>query len=212
MSGTWVKEPVEPSSSQLGWESSLALEPTYPYTPHISYFDDTNADLKYAWLSGTTWLTKTVDSAGYIGRYTSLALDSSGSPHISYLDGTNHNLKCAWLSGTIWLSETVDSVGQPDPGTRATTSLELDQADAPYISYYDAISDDLKLAYFNGTVWITQTVDSEGDVGSWSSLALDQAGCPHISYYDATKGDLKYAYLPVCKIYLPIITKSYLQP
>jgi len=92
-------------------------------------------------------------------------------------------------------------------------SLALDNSDNPYISYYDHHPNyDLKLAHFNGTVWITQTVDSGGWVGQYSSLALDQAGCPHISYYDATNGDLKYAYLPVFKIYLPIITKNYLQP
>jgi hypothetical protein len=209
MSGTWVNERVEPSLSGVGWWGSLALEPTYPYTPHISYYDYTNDDLKHAWLSGTIWLSETVDSVGDVGWYTSLALDSSGNPHISYLDNTNDALKYAWWNGTTWLSETVDSTGQPSWG-RGTTSLELDQADMPYISYYDAISDDLKLAHFDGTVWFIQTVDSGGDVGQYSSLALDPVGCPHISYYDATNGDLKYAYLPlVCKIYLPIITKNH---
>jgi hypothetical protein len=212
VSGTWEREPVELPGSEAGRSSSLALESTSPYTPHISYrYRIGDSDLRYAWLNGTTWLTETVDSAGDVGKLTSLALDSSGNPHISYFDNTNDALKYAWLSGTTWLSETVDSIGQPPYGSG--TSLELDQADALYISYYDAISDDLKLAHFNGTVWIIQTVDSEGDVGSWSSLALNQDGCPHISYYDVTNGDLKYAYNPpVFKIYLPIITKNYPQP
>jgi hypothetical protein len=192
--------------------SSLALEPTYPYTPHISYSDASNEDLKYARLSGATWLTEPVDSAGNVGHYTSLELDSSGNPHISYSDYTNGGLKYAWLSDTTWLSKTVDNAGTPPPSliyVRGGTSLELNQADAPYISYYDAINGNLKLAHLSGTVWITQTVDSEGDVGSWSSLALDQADCPHISYYDATNGDLKYAYLPpIIEIYLPTILKA----
>ena len=159
------------------------------------------------------WQIQTLDSAPNVraGGFSSIALDSSGNPRISYFDNTNECLKYTQLNGTTWLTETVDSTGKPDTGTGAT-SLELDQADAPYISYYDAISDDLKLAYFNGTVWIIQTVDSEGDVGSWSSLALDRVGCPCISYYDATNGDLKYACLPPIKLYLPFITKNYLQP
>jgi hypothetical protein len=206
MSGTWVPETVD-SNGAVGFDSSLTLEPTRPYTPHISYYDYTNGDLKYAWRSGTTWLSETVDSEGNIGRWsTSLALDTSHNPHISYYDSTNLDLKYAWRSGTTWLSETVDSAG--DVGK--PNSLALDNSDNPYISYYDHHPNyDLKLAHFNGTVWITQTVDSGGWVGQYSSLALDQAGCPHISYYDATNGDLKYAYIPtVCKIYLPIIMKN----
>lgn len=208
MSGTWAYEQLEPLLSGAGRWCSLALEPTYPYTPHISYQDNTNRDLKYARLSGTTWLTETVDSAGDVGWYSSLALDSSGNPHISYVDSTNQTVKYAWLSGTVWLSNTVDSRGLSDDyGTG--TSLELNQANAPYISYYDDSNDDLKLAYLSGTVWITETVDSEGKVGQYNSLALDQTGCPHISYYDATNGDLKYAYLRYV-VYLPVIMKDHL--
>jgi hypothetical protein len=212
VSGTWEYDEVEPPGSKTGWSSSLALESTSPYTPHISYrYRIGDSDLRYAWLNGTTWLTETVDSVGDVGKHTSLALDSSGNPHTSYFDDTNNALKYAWLSGTTWFSKTVDNIGEPDYD-RGRSSLELDQADDSYISYYDATNGDLKLAHFNGTVWIIQTVDSAGDVGQFNSLALDQDGCPHISYYDATNGDLKYAYLPVFKIYLPIITKNYLQP
>jgi len=199
-SGTWVPETVD-SHGVVGTNSSIALEPTDPYTPHISYC---NGGLKHAWKNGTTWLSETVDS---VCKWTSLALDSSSHPHISYHDDVNRDLKHAWKNGTTWLSETVDSEG--DLG-RFGTSLALDNRDNPYISYFrDDTHGDLKLARFDGTVWIIQTVDSEGWVGMDSSLALDQDGCPHISYYDATNGDLKYAYLPVFKIYLPIITKNH---
>jgi len=208
-SGIWVKESVEPHLSETGWHSSLALEAGYPYLPHISYYDRGNGNLKYAWWSDTTWLSETVDSAGIVGYHTSLALDSSDNPHISYYDGTNDTLKYTWLSDATWLSETVDSAGQQPDWSGWDTSLALDQADAPHISYYDATDGNLKFARFDGTVWIIQTVDSGGDVGQYSSLALDQVGCPHISYYDATNGNLKYTYIAPHLIYLPLVMRNY---
>lgn len=190
ISSTWVLDPVE--THGVGHSNSLALESTNPHTPHIIY-TGTSDELKHAWLSGTTWLSETVDNAENVEGF-SLALDHSGNPHISYVDETNDTLRYAWLSGTTWFSETVDSVGGY-VYNRRRSSLKLDQSDLPYISYYDTAKGDLKLAYLSGTGWNTRTVDSEGNVGAWSSLALDQAGCPHISYHDETNGDLKYAYL-----------------
>jgi hypothetical protein len=41
--------------------------------------------------------------------------------------------------------------------------------------------------------WFVQTVDNDGNVGSWSSLALYH-GQPHIAYTDDTLSALRYAY------------------
>jgi hypothetical protein len=77
------------------------------------------------------------------------------------------------------------------------TSLSLDAAGHPHISYYDAYpNDDLKYAYRDATGWHTETADAEGYVGKFTSLALHWAGYPNISYFDwYPDGILKYAYL-----------------
>lgn len=136
-------DPVD-TEGNVGGGSSLALEPGPPYTPHISYGG--NSKLKYAWLSGTTWISETVDdSAEIVGHDTSLALESTSpyTPHISYVDVTSANLKYAWLNSNVWISETIDSEG----AVGWWPSLTLDDKGNPYISYYDATNGDLKYAY-----------------------------------------------------------------
>jgi hypothetical protein len=157
--------------------------------PRISYYDETNRNLKYAAFDGTVWQAETVDAVNMVGQYTSLALDGSGNPHISYYDETTSGLRYALLDGSTWQVATVDSlnlVGQ-------YTSLVLDGAGRPHISYYDETNRDLKYASFDGVRWQAGTVDNVNDVGAYSALALDRDGKPFISYYNATNADLQYA-------------------
>jgi hypothetical protein len=105
--------------------------------PHISYYDESNGDLKYAYYNGSTWITETVDSAGDVGKTTSLVLDTFGRPHITYSDKTNYALKYARFDGTGWLTETVNNAGivNDDYGV----SLALDSSGYPHISLPDIL-------------------------------------------------------------------------
>ncbi len=61
-----------------------------------------------------------------------------------------------------------------------------------FISYYDSVNKNLKLAYQAGLSVVTMVIDEIGDVGMYSSLGFDAVGMPIVAYYDATNGDLKY--------------------
>jgi len=136
----------------VGSHTSLALNGlSYP---HISYSDNTNADLKYAYHGGSGWVIETVDEAPqWAAMYTSLALDMSGAPHISYYWFGYDNLKYAYQLGSDWHIETVDAVGE----VGSYTSLALDGSGYPHISYFDETNGDLKYAWILGPAPIRLT-------------------------------------------------------
>jgi hypothetical protein len=146
--------------------------------------------------------TVTVDSTDNVGEFISLALNGSGFPVISYRDVTNGDLKvavCDDAACTTSTRTTVDGTDGTDIGFH--TSLALNSAGFPVISYYDITNLDLKVAVCgNATCGTTATpvrtlttVDSTDSVGRYTSLALNSSGFPVISYHDVTNADLKIA-------------------
>ncbi|MCS7248702.1 MAG: hypothetical protein NZ840_10745 [Anaerolineales bacterium] len=61
---------------------------------HVSYYDEANRDLRYAFFDGSGWSTQIVDWAGDVGMWSSLVVDPlTNIPHILYYDGTNRQWK-----------------------------------------------------------------------------------------------------------------------
>ncbi|MEE9571656.1 MAG: FG-GAP-like repeat-containing protein, partial [Candidatus Neomarinimicrobiota bacterium] len=112
--GNWTKLSVD-AASLTGRYTSIKIDSND--RPHISYYDRTNENFKYAYYTGTgtesscaggsaDWVCQTVNSAGSIGKWTSLDLDSNYNPHITYYDATNRDL--VYSSGVFFLQ--VDSI------------------------------------------------------------------------------------------------------
>lgn len=183
---SWNIETVD-SDGDVGQYTSLALDNNG--RPHISYMfkhDSSLSDLKYARWTGDSWQIQTVDT-GSVGAYSSLALDVNGLPHIGYV---GNGLRYAHFDGATWITDTVRS------SNCYYISLELDGSGRPHISCSGGLTNfSLIYAYFNGSQWSIQTVESGlGLFGGHSSLALDATGRPHISYWDfGDDRDLKYA-------------------
>ncbi len=183
----------ETADADEGPMVSLALD-RYG-APHVSYYDQVEGDLKYArrgTLGGSPlWWTDTVDSEGYVGLHSSIALDplDGDRPYISYYDLSTGNLEYAWHDNG-WQT-TNYSAGSTDEGSY--TSLKVLDGRL-YVSYYDVTHGDLKFFSGGPGLWPTfTTVDSAGDVGQYSSLDLTGDDQPRISYYDATRNRLLYA-------------------
>ena len=167
--------------------------------PVISYRDYVNQDLKVAKCgnvscsSGNTLTT--VDSAGEVGFFTSIAIGTDGLPMISYYDLTNGDLKLAHCGNSSCSAgntiTTLDSVG--DVGEY--TSITIGTDGLPIINYQYVTGGNLKVAKCGNVSCssgnLLTTVDYVDDVGDDSSITIGIDGLPIISYFDKTNNDLK---------------------
>jgi hypothetical protein len=192
--GVWEIDQTLDSGGNVGLFSSLALSVNTSGNPvvHISYIDSTNHRLKYVTNASLAWAATSVDSAGDVGRFGSLGVDSSGNVHIGYYDIISKTLKYATNVTGVWVSTVVDNTG--DVGRDA--SLVVDTAGKVHISYFDLTNDHLKYATkaTSTSAWVPITVPDPATAkyGSYTSLAVNSLGNAYISYYDETNGALRY--------------------
>lgn len=170
--------------------------------PAISYYDNTNGQLKYVRASdseGTAWGPPVVASAAtFTGLYASMHV-VDGYPAIAYYHIINGN------SGSVEFVRARDALGAKwdEPvvlhsagNAGGYTSLQILDG-KPAVSFYDGPNGDLRMvcaAGANGSAWFPSAiVESTGRVGRYSSLLVVN-GIPGIAYYDETNAGLRYAH------------------
>jgi hypothetical protein len=209
-SAPWFVNTVD-SSNDVGQYVSVALDPASG-TSYVSYYDATYKDLRMAKSvsSGRNcgpnndWACETVDSAGDVGKYSSIAVDPTDKlPIIAYYDASNGALKLAIGSGVGWIIKTIDDPLIGSAGSYA--SLKLDSTGKTRIAYYFSNLvgvDSLWYAKYvgggagncGGNDYQCDLIDSGDQVGKYASLALDSSDRPRIAYYDGGNDALMYAY------------------
>jgi hypothetical protein len=157
--------------------------------PVIAYFDVTEGDLEVAKCNdpacaGEDETLSTVDSAGTVGLYASMAVGADGFPVIAYLDVTNGVLKVAKCDDVACAGGN-ELITVVDP-TGIRPSLALGADGHPVIAYLG--SGGLIVAKCNdpacaGGDETLSTVDAT-NAGDYPSIIVGADGRPTISYRD----------------------------
>lgn len=170
------------TSITIGTEDGLGL---------ISYYDDTNDNLKVAHCNNVACSSATVfalDSGDDVGQYTSITIGDDKRGLISYYDVTNGNLKvahcanaeCSSASPTPAILDSTDDVG-------LYTSITIGTDGRGLISYSDATNDDLKVAHCanlacSSAAAVTKLDDGIGLRVENTSITIAADGLGLISY------------------------------
>lgn len=173
--------------------------------PVISYFDETNNQLKVAkcansFCTATSSVTP-VDSGG--AYFTSVAVPAGGTPIISYLSVAPIRLKVVKCGTASCASG--NTVTVVDPGPTAIgfshTSIKIPSDGLPVLSYSFQVNgiggQTLSVAKCGNAACssgntVTVVDAAPGNyVGRFSSLAVHPDGRPMISYYDESAGDVR---------------------
>ena len=117
--------------------------------PVISYYDETNGDLKVAKCvnvacTGTATLTA-VDTTGDVGQYSSLAVGTDGFPVVSYQDSANGYLKVAKCANAACTGTAAITTLDSSAFVGSYTSIRVGADGLPVMSYQDSSTFDLKV-------------------------------------------------------------------
>lgn len=99
----WSPTIVDNATRIGGGYISLVFNPNNSNRPAMSYYDAYNADLKYAFFNGSSWVKQTVASKGTVGLYSNLLIDAdTGASDILYYGKNSDTVSRAISTGTGW--------------------------------------------------------------------------------------------------------------
>lgn len=184
------------TAGDVGYETSIAIG-TDGF-PVISYFDNTNADLKVytcSTASCNAGSAASVDTVGSVGLASSITIGTDGFPVVSYRDNSNEDLKvtkcgnAACSAGNTTTS--VDTVGS----VANYTSIAIGTDGFPIIAFLDLTNYNLRVSKCANAACsgapTTTSIDTVGDVGAYPSITIGEDGFAVIAYFDTTNTDLK---------------------
>jgi len=201
-SGSWgssVEVDYPGVNGDVGMYTSLAPDPNNSNYPAISYYDETNGNLKYAYYDGSDWNTETAYTGGNddVGLWTSLDFDSEGNPSIAFYNATDTDPGWVWNEdGEGW---DFHSLGDGPGGHNIGQYISQDWKAGSSVgfAYYDATDGELIYTeYYPALLMISSVTVAEGDdMGKWADFKYKTYDDPRFSFYNDTDNDCQYAEL-----------------
>lgn len=194
--GEWAVEEI--GSGRIPYEFGVALAVDDDGRLNVAYHDgerDLNtsglgADRMYAVLEDGAWTIEAVDTDGDVGKFPSIALDSSNRPHITYLERTGEEtgtVRYTYHDGDEWIFSSIDELDDLElafSGARRTTGVALDEEDNAYVAYSDRLV--LRFARRMEQGWeiedVTGPIESGQFLAQFVSLEIEDDCRPHLAF------------------------------
>jgi hypothetical protein len=141
-------------------------------------------------------LATTIDSAGSVGTYTSIAIGTDGLGLISYFDGSSLDLKVAHCRDARCTGADTHTLDAPG-SVGGHTSITIGTDGLGLISYHDFSNHHLKVAHCNDvgcTSAAGVTLDPVGQTGFNTSITIGADGLGFIAYSDILNSRVKVAH------------------
>jgi len=153
-----LKTIYDPDFVSAGLYSSLKLGSTI----HIAFYVSNLMGADSLWYAkyvgggtgncgGNDYQCNCVDSGDRVGKYASLALDSSDQPRIAYYDGGYDSLKYAYYEGSWFIRRILAAPSGTPSGQYASLFVDVDNGDLPHIAHYDSVNGKLGYAVYVGS-------------------------------------------------------------
>jgi hypothetical protein len=164
-----------------------------PDGPVVVYADPHSQSLMSAWNTGKGWASEPVES-GITATGISLAVGKDGAVTVGYYTGKGEvHVASVESGGGVWsvrkAETTTDATG--DAAAGAATGVAVDDGGATFLTWYDAASKDVKLAWSGapGAFTTISTTDTAGGIDPDVGVAPDGSSI-YLSWYDTAQQDM----------------------
>ncbi|MCB9659445.1 MAG: hypothetical protein H6726_17505 [Sandaracinaceae bacterium] len=184
------------TSTDVGQRPSLAVLANGQ--PVVTYYDATNAELRFAERSAAgVWSDVLIDADGdgtstNVGSYSDLIVLANGNPAVAYYDATNTELRFAQRVSGTWSDMLIDADGDGTSTAVGEYPGIVELANGIGVSYSDDTNSELRFARFSNGAWTDELVYRDAldpSTIAAAGVVLDGDGNPVVAATDTGQGN-----------------------